>query len=188
MPLPSRGHSTTTYRSRGLLVSEYLESGQTPKQFAAGLEPNSRNYQPFNLIIGDHDTLVWVTNWRGFRSLDLEPGIYGLSNGELDSNWPKVQTGKSAFSTALTGLSSREWASPIFDVLADRSHPDDEDLPATNVPHQVEKLVGPRFVQGGIYGTRSSTVLVIPVSGRPRFAERRFSWFGRAIGETVLDV
>ena len=189
LPLPrSAGRSTRATRSRGLLVSEYLDSGQAPEQFVIELEATARDYQPFNLVLADRDTLVWVTNWRTFRSLPLTPGTYGLSNGELDSDWPKVRTGKSAFTGALTQLDTPDWASPIFDVLSDRTHPRLDELPSTNVPRPVEKLVGPRFVQGGIYGTRSSTVVAIPEHGQPRIAERRYSWFGKPAGETTLLV
>ena len=188
LPLPSRKRSSTDVRSRGLLVSDYLSSGHSPKQFTANLEETADSYQPFNLVLGDDATLIWVTNWRGFRSVVMEPGIYGLSNGELDSDWPKVQTGKHAFAEALTRSAEPSGPARIFDVLADRSRPHDRDLPSTNVPHMIEKLVSPRFVQGGIYGTRASTIASITDQGTVRLYERRFSWFGKDAGESAIDI
>lgn len=187
MPLPSRGQSkATTYLSRGLLVSDYLAADQTPGQFVEDLAATAHYYQPFNLVVGDRDTLIWATNWRTFRSVEMAPGIYGLSNAELDSDWPKVRTGKHEFTDALNQSTDRTRTSELLDVLADRSRPDDEDLPSTNVPHLVERMVGPRFVQGGIYGTRASTVVTIPESGQPRITERRFTWFGKPAGESTI--
>lgn len=55
-------------------------------------------YNGFNLIVGNFKAqeVVYLTN-RGpsaSKALPLEPGLYGISNGNLESNWPKVDRGK----------------------------------------------------------------------------------------------
>lgn len=190
LPLPSR-EKTAPSRSRGLLVRDFLESDKDPSSFAERLRDSNEVYEPFNLVIGDQNTLRWVTNRGGWRAATLEPGIYGLSNGELDSNWPKVQDGKADFERFLNGPhgSAAQRARGLLDMLANRSRPDNGRLPDTHVPHWIERAVAPSFVQVGLYGTRASTVVDIPDRGAPVISERRFTWFGKHMGgDTTIRV
>jgi uncharacterized protein with NRDE domain len=45
--------------------------------------------------------------------------------------------------------------------LADKTLPQDTDLPNTNVGIETERLLAPRFIQSPEYGTRASTIVSI---------------------------
>ncbi len=51
-----------------------------------------QNYNGFNLVVGDVGSVsaVHVSN-RGTEHVEaLQPGVHGVSNGEMQSRWPKV--------------------------------------------------------------------------------------------------
>ncbi len=188
LPLPSKSRRDAPDRSRGLLISDYLESPESATSFARQLEESATRYAPFNLMVGDGEELVWVSNYRQFTAQSLAPGFYGLSNAELDSDWPKVQRGKAEFQRHLElnpPGGGPAWESAMFNILGNQLRPDDEELPYTHVPRQIERMVSPRFVQAGVYGTRASTLVDIPDNGFPRIVERRFGLFGRRLGNDV---
>ncbi len=62
----------------------------------------------------------------------------------------------------------------LFELLADKSVPDDADLPDTGVGIEWERLLSPIFINAGKYGTRASTVLLMGTDGRVEFTERNF--------------
>ena len=63
----------------------------------------------------------------------------------------------------------------LLDLLADRSRPPDEQLPMTGVGLEWERVLSPLFIESPVYGTRSSTVLIIDRKGHVTFVERVFS-------------
>ena len=78
-------------RSRGYLVTEFLTSGLGPLEYLESIDGSS--YAGFNLLTSDGATLAYMSN-RGREPVELEPGIYGLSNALLDSPWAKVERSK----------------------------------------------------------------------------------------------
>ena len=62
----------------------------------------------------------------------------------------------------------------LFALLADRRVPPDEKLPATGIGLEWERLLSTIFIESPIYGTRSSTILLIGKNRRVRFVERVF--------------
>ena len=60
--------------------------------------------------------------------------------------------------------------------------PDDE-LPATGIGIERERLLSAPFIVSPGYGTRCSTVLTIAYDGKVRFTERTFDPEGRAAGD-----
>ena len=157
--------------SRGKLVSDFLRGRRTPKAYLHWLSPRAARYNGFGLLVGNPDELYYFSN-RG-APVCLLPGIHGMSNHLLDTPWPKVERGKQA----LGGLLEREKApSPeaLLDLLADRSRPPDDRLPVTGVGLEWERVLSPLFIESPLYGTRSSTVLIIDRKGRTTFVERVF--------------
>jgi uncharacterized protein with NRDE domain len=77
-------------------------------------------------------------------------------------------------------------AEALFEILADRSVPDDSLLPSTGVPLDVERALSPAFIQSAVYGTRCSTVVLWHRSGAVYFEERSFDAAGDNIG-TVTE-
>lgn len=158
--------------SRGNLVRDYLSCHKNPGDFLAWLEKNADRYNGFNIIIGDKDNLHWYSN-RGKGTRHLAPGIYGLSNHLLDTPWPKVTRGKNFFRKL---LSNKKNPAPdaLFNILADRTIPDDKSLPDTGVGLEWERILSPIFITSNIYGTRSSTLVMIDMNNRITFIERTF--------------
>jgi len=79
--------------SRGRLVSDFLAGEASIDAYLDELAPDG--YNGFNLLLGDGEQLVAFSNVSNERHV-LSPGIYGLSNHQIDTPWPKVSAGKTA--------------------------------------------------------------------------------------------
>ncbi|MBI2993650.1 MAG: NRDE family protein [Gammaproteobacteria bacterium] len=173
----------TGTRSRGLLVSEFLRSSLAPEEYLAEITPQRKEYDPFNLIAADPDSL-WFLGSREGAPRELGPGIYGISNGELDCPWPKVKTGKSVLERLLrTGGRGTDLSSALFALLADRSVPNDSQLPDTGVGIEWERRLSPLFIHTEGYGTRCSTIVLKDARGTVRLHERSFEANGQPSGD-----
>jgi uncharacterized protein with NRDE domain len=161
-------------RSRGALVAEFLRGRGDPAGFAAVVAGEGARYAGFNLLVGDGDTLVYVSNRvPGFRL--LEPGVYALGNHLLDTPWPKVLLARHAMEGALTRADGRGWDAGLWRMLADRVAAADPALPDTGVGAERERILSAAFIEGEEYGTRSSTVLAVAAGGDVTMVERTFA-------------
>ncbi|MDZ4397355.1 NRDE family protein [Hydrogenophaga sp.] len=158
-------------RSRGELVTRWLQSDGDVDRFAAGIAP--AEYGAFNLVVGDFHARVW--HWLGNRDPEaphstastvlhqraLGPGIYGLSNASLDTPWPKTQHLKAALGTSLH--TPTDWLSPLSQALTHDQMMQDLDLPSTGVPADLERALSSPFVRMAdrAYGTRTSQVVSV---------------------------
>jgi uncharacterized protein with NRDE domain len=102
------------------------------------------------------------------------PGIHGMSNHLLDTPWPKVERGKQAL-VELLGREKSPSPEALLDLLADRARPPDDRLPNTGVGLEWERVLSSIFIESPVYGTRSSTVLIIDRKKRVTFVERVFN-------------
>jgi len=59
--------------------------------------------------------------------------------------------------------------------MADRTRPPDELLPKTGVGLEWERVLSPVFIESPVYGTRSSTVLLIDRNDRVTLMERAYN-------------
>ncbi|MDO9400082.1 MAG: NRDE family protein [Polaromonas sp.] len=157
---------TTGEKSRGELVLRWLEGRMDAAQFMA--QTDSAAYGAFNLVLGDFQAASWhwLTNRSedatGWHSRALGPGIYGLSNGALDTPWPKTRALKHALQTALAAPGQDALRTELWSALQDRRRASAELLPSTGVPLAQEHALSSAFVdfpENG-YGTRCSTLLV----------------------------
>jgi len=157
--------------SRGSLVSNYLTGRQKIENYLRKISEQAAQYNGFNLLAGDNDAL-FVFSSRGQKQ-KLKPGLYGLSNHLLDTPWPKIKRAKKMMKAAMDekGAALEE---ALFALLADRRVPPDEKLPATGIGLEWERLLSTIFIESPIYGTRSSTILLIGKNRRVRFVERVF--------------
>jgi len=158
--------------SRGRLVKEYLTGQSRPQSYLENIDSGSTSYNGFNLLAGDTRQLYCYSN-RERRVRKLKPGIYGLSNRLLDTPWPKVTQGKSVLSRLISDAESFDGEN-LFSLLADRSLPDDSTLPDTGVGLEWERILAPFFIQSVIYGTRSSSIILIDRLGQVTFTERTY--------------
>lgn len=168
--------------SRGQLTTGFLKSTAGPGNYAASLELG--NYSGFNLLLSDGRQLVYASN-RAPSSLTLGPGVYGLSNRQLDTPWPKLIKARNIFEKALASLPDTQ---PCFELLADDEIVPDHCLPATGVSLEWERRLSAIFVKSEAYGTRASTVAWIDHSQRAYFQERSFGPFGVLEGDVRLSL
>ncbi len=175
-------------RSRGLLVSEYLGGDQDARGHVARVKHEADRYNGFNLLVGDAHELVYFSN-REDSARSLGPGIYGLSNHLLDTDWPKVTASKTALGALVRG-DGASLVPGLFALLADPRQAADEHLPKTGIGLEWERLLSAAFIATKDYGTRSSTVVLVGRDRKVVFVERSFGRGGVAAGEVSeeLDV
>lgn len=150
-------HQRQDVRSRGALVADYLRGQASPADYLEGIRTQARDFNGFNLLAGDGESLWWYSN-VGDAPQALEPGLYGLSNHLLDTPWPKVAASKPRLADAMATLPDDE---PLFSFLRDGSTFPDEQLPATGVKLEWERMLSAAFIDSPGYGTRSSTVVLL---------------------------
>lgn len=154
--------------SRGHLVSEFLKNESDVESYLKSIEPTAKEYNGFNLIVGDQDKIGYLSNYKEGIEM-LSAGIYGLSNGLLDSNWPKVVRGKEKFSEQLGGEVT---AAALFDLLRDEERAPDDQLPKTGLDIERERAVSAIFIKSPGYGSRCSTVVLVDHNNQVEFTER----------------
>jgi len=159
--------------SRGEIVSHYLLGSDGPEAYLKKLSKKADAYNGFNLILGDRERLIWYSNRSG-EPHNLSPGIYGLSNHLLDTPWPKVSQSKAALASQISG-GKKPSPEALFQILRDRTIPDDSRLPTTGVGLEWERILSPIFIESPDYGTRSSTLLFIDHHDHVSFFERTSS-------------
>jgi uncharacterized protein with NRDE domain len=162
--------------SRGRLVSEYLKGREDPVDYLGSVIRDGAAYNGFNLLVGQGHEVHWFSNRDG-KARRLESGVHGLSNGLLNTAWPKVVRGKAGLEGLLSTESGPSVAG-LLDLLADRTPAADADLPRTGVSMEWERLLSPIFISSPTYGTRTSAVLLLHREGRMTFVERTHDpWF-----------
>jgi uncharacterized protein with NRDE domain len=158
--------------SRGFLVKEFLLGKESPQQYLQQVKSVGGRYNGFNLIVGDPTELFYYSN-RGNRIQKIKPGTHGLSNHLMDTPWPKIAKGKGALE-GLLGNDEKVDTEDIFAMLEDGVIPPDDQLPDTGVDIDWERTLSPLFITSEIYGTRSSSIVLIEKSGKITFIERTF--------------
>ena len=157
-----------TARSRGALVSGFLLSNEAPRAFLSALAPHAREYNGFNLVVGDGREL-WYFGSREAEARAIEPGVHGLSNHLLNEPWPKVVRAREAMREA---VQRDEPFAGLFDLLSDGQGSPDASLPNTGVGIEWERRLASPLITGVDYGTRASTVVSVSAAGDVRFEER----------------
>lgn len=163
--------------SRGRLVADYLVGESSPEVYLSGLRPRASDFNGFNLLAGDQDSLFWYSNRAPGVGQRLAPGTYGLSNHLLDTAWPKVTRGKAALAQLLRDASTLE-PDDLLAVLLDRTYAADHELPDTGLARDRERMLSSLFIVSPEYGTRSSTALLIARDGHVLLVERTYEHGG----------
>ena len=173
-------------KSRGDLTKDFLKGDDSAENYLRAIEKSKDDYSGFNLLVGNfggvEDELFYFSN-RGEKIEKLTGGIYGLSNALLDTNWHKVEKSKTRFTEILQASDEIEFAQ-LSEILADRSAADDDELPNTGVGIERERILSSAFIETEVYGTRSSSVLLIERTGKIVFVEKTF---GDAAGEIKYE-
>jgi uncharacterized protein with NRDE domain len=146
-------------RSRGELVADFLKGRAAPEQYLLELAGKRHVYPGYNLLAGTANELYYYSNIEN-KVQKLEPGVYGVSNHLLDSDWPKVKHGKEGLSRIISG-SNEFLTEQIFTFMQQAETVPDEILPNTGISIELERILSPIFIQSDGYGTRSSSVVLM---------------------------
>jgi len=170
---------TPLERSRGHLVRDYLNDDGAPLPYARELLSQGSAYSGFNLLLGTPGSLAWVSN-RSDEALTVSAGSHGLSNHLLDTDWPKVHSGRARLDKLLEDENLEPEA--LFELLTDQA------LTPGEIPERLEERLAPEqlmkhyFIVSPVYGTRCSTVLLVGRDGSVQFVERQFDPAGNETG------
>lgn len=161
-------HKTT----RGEIVTNYLKETSSPEDFLQQLNEEKDTYEGFNVLIGNANELFYYNNIRG-ETVNMKAGVHGLSNHFLNTNWPKVELGKSRLEAYCLNH-EHIIPSDLFHIHANEEIAKNEDLPETGIGLALESQLSPLFIKTAEYGTRSTIVLTIDNNDVVDFTERTF--------------
>lgn len=155
--------------SRGKLVTDFLADKISGEAYLKKIEPKAKLYNGFSLIAGTVDSLFYLSNYKD-GIIQLNSGLFGLSNHLLETPWPKVEKGRRAIQDLLR--SDVVHKDDLLNVLSDETLGDDHELPDTGVGLERERMLSPAFIKSPDYGTRSSTVIMVDYNNHVAFHER----------------
>lgn len=169
------GNKETGLRSRGHLTRRFLTEAINADTYLKELQVDSHQFGGFNLLLGDASGLYYSSN-KGAESRRLKPGVYGLSNAHLDTDWPKVLQAKQHLQQVIQNEISLD---KLAQVLSCKQQAEDKDLPHTGVTLEWEKQLSSCFINIEGYGTRATSVLLQNKEGVIQIAEFRFDQAGQ---------
>ncbi len=159
--------------SRGRLVLDFLQESLSPENYLDRVVSDRERYDGFNLILSDGKKLHYYSNY-GPDPMELQPGIYAVSNGLIDAPWPKSKL-------AAKQMANLRKADPDADALLSILKSNEtfplEKLPKTGVSTAMEQQLSAQFIrmEPG-YGTVSATSVLRDQSGFTQLKERSFDW------------
>jgi uncharacterized protein with NRDE domain len=172
---PKRGR----LRSRGHLVTEFLQSDLTPVDYLQAID--AADYAGFNLLVADGMRLAYLSNKDGVAQ-QLPAGIYGLSNATLDTPWEKVERSKTRLRRLLE--EDRVNDTHLLRLLGDRQKGSTDEVKSDRLPFSTAHAITAPFIVTPDYGTRCSTIVRADHAGQWHFLERRFDANGSTSGES----
>ena len=170
-------------RSRGLLVSQYLQDRRSAIDFCDSLQSEKAHYNGYNFIAFDRDRLVYQSNYTDQPEI-LKPGVYAISNATLYDPWPKTL---SAADKLQQWLKNPATVNQLAQLLDDRTRAPDDRLPRTGVPLELERMLSAEFINSSDYATRSSTGFLVHRSGWAEYCEISHDSSEKTVKRQVLD-
>lgn len=168
-----------SHRSRGHLVTGFLESNLTPAAYLDTIDEDK--YAGFNLIVGTVNDIAYLSNReQGTRQLDA--GIYGLSNALLDGPWHKVERSKDKLASILADGEVDQ--TQLMRLMNDRGKAPVAEVETGRLDFGTAHAITAPFIVMPDYGTRCTTVVLVDHHGNWRFTERRFDPAGQQTGES----
>ena len=157
--------------SRGHLVADFLSNQQSPREYLEKVARQSHQYNGFNLLVGDQQSLLYYSNIQD-EIQSITPGVHGLCNHLLNTPWPKLEQGRQQLAQRLTQDTVSE--NDLWSILTNREKALDDTLPHTGVSLEWERTLSSIFIESPEYGTRSSTILLMGQDDSVNFVERRY--------------
>lgn len=159
--------------SRGKLVKDFLEDSIAPKDYLKEIEKENDRYEGFNLLVSDGQDLFYLSNF-GTGIKEVQPGLYGLSNGLMDEPWPKTELAKNQLERTLDTEFSH---AALLEILKSKETYPLEKLPNTGAPKDLEIALSAQLIRAnGNYGTRSASSIIWNKSGEISITERSYEW------------
>lgn len=169
--------ATGRLRSRGEIVSRFVDNVASPNDFASSIDGVS--YAGFSLLAADRGQLVYSSNRTRAPSV-LGPGVYGLSNADLDTPWPKLLRSREELGRLIDNNAVDETS--LMRLLADRTPAPLDTIDNPQLPFPLARALSAPFIVSGEYGTRCSTTLLWSYDGDVEFCERVFDSSGEPSG------
>jgi len=170
------------HRSRGHLVTGFLDGTLSPEDYLATIEED--RYAGFNLIVGTRDEVAYLSN-REDGTRKLQTGTYGLSNALLDGPWHKVERSKEKLQELLERNTANE--SSLMRLMNDRTKGPVSEVKTDQLKFDKAHAITAPFIVMPDYGTRCTTVVMVDTGGNWRFTERRFDPAGHTTGESKFS-
>ena len=172
--------------SRGVLVGDFLTGDESAAHYLRRIVGEGHRYNGFSLLAMDGNSLAFASN-RSREMVTLGAGVYGLSNHLLDTPWPKVTEGKAELERLVRAPDVH--IPDLLALLAERGSTA-ANAPCADNGSDLRRMQwrSSRFILGGDYGTRTSTVVLLESDGAGFFVERSFDSRGTAIGDAVFDL
>ena len=158
--------------SRGHICTDFIEQNLSALEFAQQL--SQQNYAGFNVLLWDGEDLVYYGSQNAQAPQVLEPGVYGLSNAHLDTDWPKVSTAKAGMANLLDEAEVAH--QHLQDIMSNNQLAADHMLPDTGIPLEWEQRLSACFIDAPEmdYGTRTCISLLQDQQGQLHIKERDF--------------
>ncbi len=163
--------SSSTH-SRGLLTTNFLSSSISAQNYAESINQTNVPYDGFNLMVADSSGLFYVSD-DSRHYLQLQPGIHGLSNARLNTDWPKTRQQKQQLEEHIrTGHPDSQ---ALIRMMGNPLRYPDELLPDTHVGIDIERALSSSFIQLAHYGTRATTLVMQDYQGNTRIIEQNYT-------------
>ena len=158
-------------RSRGELISNFLCSEVSAREYLEEIDRHADDFSGFNLLLSDNSGLYYYSNRSRQGITRLQPGMYVLTNHLLDTPWPKAKKLKKSLEVSVNKpVSVDEW----IKIMNDARQADDQDLPSTGVGVERERLLSSMFITSEDYGTRTTTVIELNEKNELGWYERHY--------------
>ena len=136
-------------RSRGELVRDFLNASTSCTAFFEGIEASKAEYRPFNMIAFDGRQLaVSHSQQSGWQT--LPPGLHCVGNIPFGERNAKIDKALNDFEGRMSGAS----ATALLELMQD-------DTESEASPEPLQRALSCRFVHSEVYGTRSSSVVMV---------------------------
>lgn len=170
----------TFENSRGELPKDFLQHPHSTELYAERLINTREFYNGYNFLFGDAGNLLWYSNVAN-RFEMIPDGTSVLGNGLLNDPWFKARRVKALLEPEI----EKDVISPetILDLMMDRTISDEENLPDTGLPEDMERALSSIFISVEGYGTRCSSFLTIDIANTVVFIERVFNETGTQVSE-----
>ncbi|MCH8547453.1 MAG: NRDE family protein [Balneolaceae bacterium] len=169
--------------SRGDLVKDFLTSEINAENYLSTLGDTAREYNGFNLIVGNAEEL-WYINNKEVKAERVKPGYHSLSNAFLDTKWPKTEQALRDFKKSVQPDDTPN-PEKLFSLLNNDQRYPRHMLPETGLSDEMEQVVSSVFIKSEEYGTRCSTVYIAAENEENRFFERTFRPNGGGVRSEV---